>query len=81
LMEAGTKKLGGGDKEAAKDLFANAYKLWNLFWGLNLGLIDENRVKMTEAESQEINLEKGRKASVFDALSKIVNKILDCCRE
>ncbi len=81
LMEAGTKKLGAGDKETAKDLFANAYKLWNMFWGLNLGLIEESDLKMTEAESQEINLEKGKKASVFDALGKIIQKILDCCKE
>jgi len=31
--------------------------------------------------NQEINLEKGKKASVFDSLGKIIQKILDCCRE
>ncbi len=81
LMEVGTKKLGEGKRQEAQDLFKNSYKLWNMFWGLNLGLIETVDAMKTEQEDQEINLEKGKKASVFDSLGKIIQKILDCCRE
>ena len=40
LMEVGTKALGAGKKEDAEDLFAKAYDLYSLFWGLNMHLID-----------------------------------------
>lgn len=40
LMEVGTKKLADGEKEKAQDLFDKSYIFWNIFWGLNLGLID-----------------------------------------
>lgn len=44
-MEVGTKKLSDGDKKKAKDLFDKVYFFWNLFWGLNLSLIDVKDVK------------------------------------
>ncbi len=40
LMEVGTKALGAGNKADAEDLFAKAYDLYSLFWGLNMHLID-----------------------------------------
>lgn len=40
LMEVGTKALGAGNKKDAEDLFAKAYDLYSLFWGLNMHLID-----------------------------------------
>ena len=40
LMEVGTKKLSDGDKSKAEELFKKSYTLWNIFWGLNLGLIE-----------------------------------------
>lgn len=39
LMEVGTKMLGKGDNSAAREMFAKAYNLYSLFWGLNLGLV------------------------------------------
>ena len=32
--------MGAGKKEEAEDLFAKAYDLYSLFWGLNMHLID-----------------------------------------
>jgi hypothetical protein len=81
LIEVGTKKLGEGDKGKAKELFDNAYGLWNMFWGLNLGLLDIKDVKRSEKEEEEIKFDESGKTSIFDKLGKIVNKILDCCRE
>ena len=40
LYEVGTKALGAGRKKEAYELFAKAYDLYSLFWGLNMHLID-----------------------------------------
>jgi len=72
LMEVGTKMLNDDKKDEAKDLFEKALNLWNIFWGLNLNLLD---VKDVAPDDED------KKVSVFETLGKIVNKILDCCRE
>ena len=79
LMEVGTKMLNDDKKDEAKDLFEKALTLWNIFWGLNLNLLDVKDV--AHDDEKEIKLEKNKKASVFETLNKIVQKILDCCRE
>lgn len=88
LMEVGTKKLSDGDKEKAKDLFDKAYFFWNLFWGLNLGLIDVKDIKgkdedPKEKELIEINNDKKikKKFSVWNKLGEIIQEILNCCKE
>lgn len=82
LMEVGTKKLGNKDEKEAKDLFDKSYALWNVFWGLNLGLIDIKDVKQYEQnESNGVELEKGEKINVFDKLGGIIKNIMDCCKE
>lgn len=88
LMEVGTKKLSDGDKEKAKDLFDKAYFFWNLFWGLNLGLIDVKDIKgkdedPKEKELIEINNDKEirKKFSVWNKLGEIIQEILNCCKE
>lgn len=76
LMEVGTKELKKGKKEAAWDLFGKAYKLYNLFWGLNLKVVETSEIDYLD--------EKGKKrasASVFAKLSSIIQKAIDCCRE
>lgn len=40
LIEVGTKALGKGDHGAAKDSFGKAYRLYSLFWALNLASRD-----------------------------------------
>ncbi|TSC95603.1 MAG: Uncharacterized protein CEN88_453 [Candidatus Berkelbacteria bacterium Licking1014_2] len=70
LMEVGTKKLAGGDKKTAEDLFAKSYQLYNLFWGINLKLIDPGEIKS-----------KKDPYSPFAKLGQIIQKIVDCCRE
>ena len=81
LMEVGTKELKKGDKNKAWDLFEKSYKLYNLFWGLNLGQTDKLIRKDDDVSLLD---EKGKKTgsvSVFDKLGSILNKVLDCCRE
>ena len=96
LMEVGTKELkkaaGAEPAEAAKlkdkawELFDKSYKLYSLFWGLNLGVVgtkdairntkDEKEVKFIDEKSEE----KG-KESVFSKLGVLVQKAIDCCKE
>src|SRR3989344_4168410 len=40
LIEVGTKLQSDGNKEKAKETFDYAYKLYALFWGLRLKVID-----------------------------------------
>jgi hypothetical protein len=45
LIEVGTKYLSKGEKTEAEDLFAKAFNLYSLFWGLNLKLLNVSDVK------------------------------------
>ena len=83
LMEVGTKELKKKNKKKAWDLFEKSYKLYSLFWGLNLGVVE---VKDAKRKGGNVNLvdEKGNKkgvASVFDKLGELIEKAIDCCKE
>lgn len=83
VMEVGTKELKKGNKPKAWDLFEKSYKLYSLFWGLNLGVAGEND---TKAKSSNIDFidEKGEEKgniSVFSKLGVLVQKAIDCCKE
>jgi hypothetical protein len=83
LMEVGTKELKKGNKKEAEDLFNKSYKLYTLFWGINLKVVDLEDVKDGGDKIGFIN-EKGEekdRASVMDKLGSIFQKAIDCCRE
>lgn len=83
LMEVGTKELDKGNREKAEGLFAKAYNLYSLFWGINLKVIKTDQVKRVDGEISLLN-EKDEKAgsvSVFDKLGTLVQKAIDCCKE
>ena len=69
LMEVGTKLQGDGKTEEAKLMFTFAYKIYNLFFGLRLKIINTSDVKNS--------LEK-EKLMTFD---DIMAKLVDCCKE
>lgn len=81
LMEVGTKKLNEGEEKEAKELFEKSYDLWNIFWGLNLGLIEAKDMLAEEDEKEEIKLREGKKVPVFAKLGDVIQKVFDCCRE
>lgn len=83
LIEVGTKELKNGDKKKAQDLFEKAYKLYSLFWGINLGVVKMDNVKRSDEKVSFIDEKSQKKFSsfVFDKLGEIVQKIIDCCRE
>jgi hypothetical protein len=69
LMEVGTKLLGDGKNDEAKEMFDRGYKLFTMFWGLRLKLISLPDIK-AEAEKEKPM-----------TLQDIVNKMVDCCDE
>lgn len=87
LMEVGTKELGKGNKKSAEDLFDKAYKLYSLFWGINLKVINtDTSTSLSASTLNKVNFinEQGVKKgsnSIFDKLGVLVQKAIDCCRE
>ncbi len=69
LMEVGTKLYSDNKKDEAKEIFAFAYKTYNLFFALRLKI-----VKAPEVASQ---IENAKPMSFDDIMGKLVN----CCKE
>jgi glutaredoxin len=51
LMEVGTKTLGKGETEKAKSLFEKSYRLYKMFWEINLKLLDNKETLKKEKYS------------------------------
>ncbi len=79
LMEVGTKALGQGKKEEANDLFSKAYNLYSLFWGLNMGLIKGDDIKMIDDGA--INKHDTEKKGFMGKLGDLVKRAINCCWE
>ncbi len=45
LIEVGTKHQSKGEEKEAKEMFQRAFNLYNLFWALNLKMIDGGTIK------------------------------------
>jgi len=74
LMEVGTKSLSAGNKKEAQNYFKMAYSLYNLFWGLNLKLVNSSELKKTKPDPDAARGFVGK-------LGEIIKKAIDCCRE
>jgi len=79
LMEVGNKQIGLGRKEEAHDLFQKSYQLYNLFWGLNMNLIDIGEIK--KIDEGALNKSDTPKKGFLGKLGDVLKKALDCCRE
>jgi len=79
LIEVGNKVYTAGDKKEAKELYQKAYDLYNLFWGLNLNLIDPGEIKKIDAKA--INKSDKEKSGFGAKLGTMVKKLVDCCIE
>lgn len=79
LMEVGTKAIGQGKKEEATEFFSKAYKLYSLFWGLNMKLIPVGDIK--KIDDGAINKHDKEKNGLFGKLGVLVKKAIDCCIE
>jgi len=69
LIEVGTKLYSENKKDEAKEFFDYAYKIYSLFWGLRLKLINISDLKETAASEKPWTLQ------------DIINKLVDCCDE
>jgi hypothetical protein len=76
LMEVGTKSLGKGDDKEAYEFFDKAYKLYSLFWALNLKLINTDTFKDKKIISKE-EIERLRKEEKNGDIKSINSKDLD----
>lgn len=79
LMEVGTKLLTENKKPEAYDLFAKSFKLYTLFWGLNMGAVDAAGIKKIDSEA--INIHDKKPQGFMGKLSDFVKKAVNCCKE
>ena len=83
LFEVGTKYQTKGDSAKAHHYFNHAYRLYTLFWGLNLNLINPGQevdITLDPAEKDTV-IRSRNQGGLTGKLSQIIAKILDCCRE
>lgn len=69
LIEVGTKLNADGKKDEAREMFERAYKMYTLFWGVRLKLVNTEGIKRA-ADSEGPW-----------TLKDIVDKLVDCCNE
>ena len=79
LMEVGTKQQSMGRDEDAYALFNQAYDLYCLFWGLNMGLIDTDGIKWQDDKIEEVKakaqeLQKNLSARMKDTPDTKINE-------
>ena len=67
LSEVGTKYLHDGKKAEAEDIFIDAFNLYNLLWAVNGFVKLEKDEKISDSKLSRV--------------SKLMKKILDCCKE
>ena len=69
LIEMGTKLYADGKTKEAKEVFSHAHKIYSIFWGLRLKLIDIPELKADAKREQPWTL------------GEILDKLVDCCDE
>ena len=79
LMEVGTKQLDLGNKQEAYGFFTKAYKLYSLFWGLQMKLIPVNDIKKIDDGALNNHDKKGD--SIPTKLGVLIQKVINCCLE
>jgi hypothetical protein len=84
LMEVGTKEEKKGNRKEAWELFKKSFRLYSLFWAINLKVVDIGDVPMDNDNinfvgEKEVKL-KGT-ASPLDKFAQIFKKAIDCCKE
>lgn len=67
LIEVGTKLQASGDTSKARETFDQAYKLYTMFWGIRLKLVE------LPVHRQYANKPMG--------YEDIMSKLVDCCKE
>ncbi|MBI4157770.1 hypothetical protein HY502_02890 [Candidatus Woesebacteria bacterium] len=84
VMEVGTKELKKDNKKEAGKLFEKSFKLYSLFWAINLKVIEIGDVPLEDANINFVGEEEVKpkdSVSPLEKLTKIFKKAIDCCRE
>lgn len=87
LFEVGTKALAAGDKDTAYSLFDDSYGLYCMFWGLNMGIMSGDDVKLaktsqkTKATKQDTNIATAPTDGKISKLKNWVRNAVNCCIE
>lgn len=90
MMEVGTKCQTNGNNGEAYRFFEKSYKLYTMFWGLNMNLvnIDDSKSALEEIKNEkkpektEIQTDKKSNISnIIDKWKSVLLEKLDCCRE
>ena len=77
LIEVGTKLQGDGDKVKAREMFDYAWKIYSIFWGLRLKLIDLPEIQKEAADEKPLQQVQGKAWTLKD----IMDTMVDCCEE
>ncbi|MCL5090849.1 MAG: hypothetical protein M1514_02445 [Patescibacteria group bacterium] len=77
IMEVGTKSLTKGDKKDAEEYFQMAYSLYELFWGINLKLLNKADLEKVTPENDDSKTTH----NFMGKLGEVLKKAIDCCRE
>ncbi len=78
IMEVATKLQSDGKKDEAKDMFEKAYRIYAMFWGIRLRLIDLSGVKKISDAAISASSENPKKPWTVE---DIVEKLVNCCDE
>jgi hypothetical protein len=78
LMEVGTKQLAL-NKNGAYDFFEKSFKLYTLFWGLNMGAVDAAGIKKIDGGALNKNDKKPQ--GFVKKLGDLVKRAINCCIE
>jgi hypothetical protein len=93
LMEVGTKMLGKGQDKEAREMFDRGYKMYSLFWAINLNMIKVDDVKQQgivyasdiQKEKNEDKLlgisNSSNEKTFFSKFTDVLKKAIDCCKE
>jgi hypothetical protein len=92
MMEVGTKQLGKGNSKEAQEFFEKAYRLYSLFWAINLDLIEPDMVKdkvVSKEDIKKIREEENinefssfkEDDGFFKKVKSALKKTVDCCKE
>lgn len=74
LIEVGTKELSKNNVKESNTFFASAFNLYSLFFAINMKMIGSKNLE-TSFEDNE------NKQGIMQKFSKIIKKIVDCCKE
>ena len=87
LIEVGTKELAAKGKKEAEQYFRQAFELFSLFFAINLKMVGVEKLKaggLDETREQRglgDDIEETAGKGMMGTFSKIIKKIVDCCRE